>query len=584
MKNTLIILFSLFSQLLFAQWSNGKIAEHVIGQPNFSTYNSGTFTAPQNVAIDYLHNKMYVTDIVNDAVYRFAYPVSSDNPSVEVTFGVSGSPAASQNQFSQPYGIAVHNGALWVSDQSNNRILKFSSAYSVSSNSPNADLVLGQSNYTNSGSSTTQSTFSFPAGIYIDANDNLWVADYANNRVLEFIGADTLTNGAKASLVFGQSDFISSTSGTSSTTFNNPQAVAVYGTNVWVDDYNNNRVLRFDNPAVDGQAASAVLGQADFNSAVTGASVADNNFNYPTDIDIDAAGRLYVSDEGDARILIFNNASAKANNGTADYVIGQFNFTTLTDTNGGQYHFYNDSSPLHNVEGITVDTVNNKLLAVDQDNQRVLQFAASSALPVELTTFAAASTGSATGSPTIELQWNTATEVNNYGFEIERKVVSKEYGVGNNLSLVNRHSSFTEIGFVKGSGNSNSPKNYSFIDDNPPSGEIEYRLEQIDNNGNFKYSQIVTVTFLPTNFELWQNYPNPFNPTTTIRYTIPKTAHVTLKIYDEIGREVTTLINGNKEAGQYNVTFNASKLASGVYFYRLRAGSFDGVKKLILLK
>ncbi len=137
---------------------------------------------------------------------------------------------------------------------------------------------------------------------------------------------------------------------------------------------------------------------------------------------------------------------------------------------------------------------------------------------------------------------------------------------------------------MKGSGNSNSPKNYSFVDDNPPSGTVEYRLKQIDNDGNFKYSQIVTVTSLPTKLELWQNYPNPFNPTTTIQYAIPKAEHVTLKVYDELGKEVSTLVNENKEAGQYSVTFDGNGLASGIYLYSLRCGNFSQVKKLLLLK
>ena len=199
-------------------------------------------------------------------------------------------------------------------------------------------------------------------------------------------------------------------------------------------------------------------------------------------------------------------------------------------------------------------------------------------LPVELTTLSANNLGNK-----VELLWNTATEVNNYGFEIQRSVDSGQESVnGSQSSIDNRQ--WSKVGFVKGSGNSNSPKNYSFIDDNPPSGTVEYRLKQIDNNGNFKYSQIVTVISLPTKFELWQNYPNPFNPTTTIQYAVPKAEHITLKVYDELGNEVTTLVNENKEAGQYRVSFNGSNFASGIYFYRITAGDFTEVKKLMLLK
>jgi Secretion system C-terminal sorting domain len=188
-------------------------------------------------------------------------------------------------------------------------------------------------------------------------------------------------------------------------------------------------------------------------------------------------------------------------------------------------------------------------------------------LPVELTSFTAAENNGK-----VELNWKTATEVNNYGFEIERNPLQR--GV----------QGWVKVGFVEGNGNSNSPKNYSFLDRNPVNGKAEYRLRQIDNDGAFKYSSIVTVNSLPTKFELSQNYPNPFNPVTTIRYSIPKAENVTLKVYDELGKEVSTLVNENKEAGNYKVTFNGAELTSGIYYYRITAGDFTEVKKLMLLK
>ncbi len=190
-------------------------------------------------------------------------------------------------------------------------------------------------------------------------------------------------------------------------------------------------------------------------------------------------------------------------------------------------------------------------------------------LPVELSTFTADILNNK-----VELQWQTATEVNNYGFEVQRTIQNSKLKIQN----------FEKIGFVKGNGNSNSPKNYSFIDDNPPSGTVVYRLKQIDNDGNFKYSQIVTVNSLPTKFELFQNYPNPFNPTTTIKYQINSIEFVSLKVFDALGQEIITLVNENKLPGIYSVRFDGSNLSGGVYFYRLQAGSFYQTKKLVLLK
>jgi len=204
-------------------------------------------------------------------------------------------------------------------------------------------------------------------------------------------------------------------------------------------------------------------------------------------------------------------------------------------------------------------------------------------LPVEMVSFAANVQG-----PEVNLHWQTSTEVNNYGFEIQRSVVSGQQSAISNHPNSTQTESLTnwlKIGFVKGSGNSNSPKQYSFVDQNPTGGNnFDYRLKQVDNNGAYKYSDVIDVKVVPAKYELFQNYPNPFNPATTIKYAVAKAEHVTLKVYDEIGRELLTLVNENKAAGQYNATFDGSKLTSGVYFYRMEAGSFSAVKKLLLLK
>ncbi|MCL5030909.1 MAG: T9SS type A sorting domain-containing protein [Bacteroidetes bacterium] len=170
--------------------------------------------------------------------------------------------------------------------------------------------------------------------------------------------------------------------------------------------------------------------------------------------------------------------------------------------------------------------------------------------------------------------------MNNYGFDIEKSEVSGQ------SSFDNSQSSFVKIGFVKGSGNSNSPKSYSFVDTSIVTGSVEYRLKQIDNDGSFKYSNVVTVNLVPAKYTLYQNYPNPFNPTTTIKYDLPKQSKVELKIYNMLGEEVVTLVNKEQQAGRYSVQFDVSskQLASGVYIYRLQAGNYSSVKKLVLLK
>ena len=183
----------------------------------------------------------------------------------------------------------------------------------------------------------------------------------------------------------------------------------------------------------------------------------------------------------------------------------------------------------------------------------------------------------------VTLNWITATELNNSGFEIERS------------SHTERSRSMTDweiIGFVRGNGTTSETHSYSFVDRNISDGKYSYRLKQIDFDGTFSYSNEVEVDLSqPQTFSLEQNYPNPFNPSTTIKYTIPNVAlsgvegsRVILKIYDVLGNEIATLVNENKPAGNYEVTFDAKNLSSGIYYCKLQAGSFNQTIKMILLK
>jgi hypothetical protein len=185
-------------------------------------------------------------------------------------------------------------------------------------------------------------------------------------------------------------------------------------------------------------------------------------------------------------------------------------------------------------------------------------------LPVELTEF-----GFRKVDFGIELHWKTATELNNSGFEIERK---------------SQGGNWTTLGFVRGAGTTTEAQSYSFLD-RTASGKVQYRLKQIDFDGQFEYSNIIEVDAgLPKQFALEQNYPNPFNPTTTISYQLPVASQVSLKVYDVLGREVMTLVNGKQEAGVYNLSLNGATLSSGIYFYRLQSGNFVQTKKMMLVK
>ena len=176
----------------------------------------------------------------------------------------------------------------------------------------------------------------------------------------------------------------------------------------------------------------------------------------------------------------------------------------------------------------------------------------------------------------IVLNWATATETNNSGFEVERLQDSN----------IEKLKDWESIGFVPGFGTTTEPKAYSFIDEDITTGTYKYRLKQIDFDGSFEYSNEieVAVDFTPKEFVLYQNYPNPFNPKTVISYQLPVTSNVTLKVYDVLGNEVTTLVNEEKQPGVYEVEFDASSLASGMYLYKLQAGDFVQTRKMILTK
>jgi hypothetical protein len=194
-------------------------------------------------------------------------------------------------------------------------------------------------------------------------------------------------------------------------------------------------------------------------------------------------------------------------------------------------------------------------------------------LPVELTSFAANSLNR-----DIKLDWQTKTENNSSRFEVERKVVD--------------NNGWTKIASVNASGNSNSPKQYSYIDRKLNSGKYQYRLKMIDNDGTFSYSNVIeTEVDLPKNYALSQNYPNPFNPSTRIDYQLPFDSKVMVEIYTITGERIASLINQEQKAGYYTLELNAGKmgLSSGVYIYRMIAqnktdASFSQVKKMLMIK
>ncbi|MBT8387737.1 MAG: T9SS type A sorting domain-containing protein, partial [Ignavibacteria bacterium] len=192
-------------------------------------------------------------------------------------------------------------------------------------------------------------------------------------------------------------------------------------------------------------------------------------------------------------------------------------------------------------------------------------------VPVELTSFSAVPE-----SGKIRLIWATAAETNNQQFEIQRRTINQE-----------KIGEWLLVGYREGKGTTTEPQHYNYLDDisNINANAFEYRLKQVDFNGSYSFSEVIRVSNLvPAEYNLEQNYPNPFNPSTEIKFSIPQTTKVSLKVFDVMGREVTALIDEQLEAGKHSLVFNAANLSSGVYYYTIITENFIQTKKMILLK
>ena len=250
-------------------------------------------------------------------------------------------------------------------------------------------------------------------------------------------------------------------------------------------------------------------------------------------------------------------------------------YLNITYSNGNQANSTNLTSIskiTFSGSGINFVLTDNSTVSKDLSTINKMTFSGTDGgnpLPVELINFTSFINGN-----NVVLVWNTATEVNNYGFDIERNIAQKGW---------------EKIGFVKGNGNSSSPQKFSFTDSPHGAGSLSYRLKQIDFNGKYKYSNELNVEIghglsQPTEYKLFQNYPNPFNPATRITYSLPMDGLVSLKVFDILGKEVTTLVNENKKAGSYEIMFDGSRLASGVYIGKMISAHYTSSIKMIIMK
>jgi len=324
-----------------AQFANFPAADRVLGAPNFTTPGTGSDDAtgldyPAGVAVDPTSGKIFVASGGQNRVLRYANLAALANgANAEAALGqpdlTTTTIGTSQTKMKSPYGVFVDGqGRLWVADTFNHRVLMFEGAATLSSGAP-ADLVLGQSTFVTDATAAGGSGMNTPVAVHVDADDDLWVADYFNRRVIGFLNVSSANNGDNAGCVIGQPDFMTTSPGSTDAKLTTPAGVVVDGSgSLWVSDQSNARVLRFDNAGSlpFGSVAAGVLGQTDFTSNTPGLGA--QKFASPQGLAFDTAGNLLVTDLTNNRVLVFRNGANAANGAAAIAVIGQADFASNT--------------------------------------------------------------------------------------------------------------------------------------------------------------------------------------------------------------------------------------------------------------
>ncbi len=319
--------------------------------------------------------------------------------------------------------------------------------------------------------------------------------------------------------------------------------------------------VNFTNPAFEYIDESNILKNSN------GTATTSYNENIVTDILPGNILVININQPAFSNQTQFNSRIAKVDNVISTHKIGRFTLSGISNPAG-----------MFNLEWKTMGSgVNSNIQTLENINPWISSAAtctfinpANIELPVELISFT-----STVSKNSVVLNWKTASEINNSGFEIERKDINSEW---------------KKISSVQGAGTTNEEKEYSYSDPRLNTGKYKYRLKQIDFNGNYEYLNLANEVEVgvPDKFSISQNYPNPFNPTTKVNYDLQFDSKVSIIIYDLTGREVTRMVNTSQPAGYYTVQFNGSNLSSGIYFYNIiaegRNKKFTAAKKMILMK
>ena len=560
------------SQRVHAQnWVNGQPAIFEIGQTGFNqnlqgaTNGANGFYQPEFVVVDPATGKVFVSDSYRDGVLRFSSSAAMQNGATAEAIlglpnlsGFANSQPPTASTLVYPAGLAIDAaGNLWVADASNLRVVRYANAATIPSGTA-ASEVLGQPNFTDYISyieAPTASSMSLPVGVFCSGT-TLWVADYYNFRILRFDNAASKANGAPADAVFSVPSFTYWAS-------QNPLPVAANSLaypnqlyvdaadNLWVADVTNNRVLMFPNAsfAVNatnggiGGPATLVLGQTNFTDNSPGTTA--STMSYPDGVYGDAAGNLYVSEAGNNRVLVFQNAASLPNGAAATYVLGQPDFTSNGSGDGADQLDYPYSVTI--VPGTSGSST--VLMVVEEGNYRVSIWTP----PTLLSLLANSFTGRLQSNGQALLQWQIPDE-GGMGVGGYTQLEYATHDTSGFTDVLNQQSLYPAI------------QNYSYLQVSPAPGANYYRLKLVAPDGSATYSQVVTINVGSGSTGAGLNiYPNPASGTVVV--ALLQTGTASIEIYNSAGGLMQRL----STASTVN-TMTVSGWAAGLYTVRVTQG------------
>lgn len=382
-----------------AQWLNGHQKTYVVGSK--SLVKAGAFSNPNSLVKSAKTGKIFVAD--QNGLHRFANQVGKENilQAEKIFKNATGKPGKLN-------AAALHlddKDNLWIADTENNRVIRLPNASTTDIFLP--DLVLGQPNFTITSGGTRMAQLYKPSSLFVH-NNQLWISDSGNNRVLRYDNVKELKSGATANMMLGTTNKTAAANA-----FASPEQIYVdFEGSLWVADTGNNRVLRFCSAgkAVGGTKADLVLGQDDFNMALDG--TAQNKMTAPTGIYGDDGGRIYVACYADNRVLIFDRPISSGTD--AETVIGQTNFDTQAQ------YTVKEAKALGGPIRVFFD---DKLYVVESDFNRLSVFTPLSTAPVSLVNFTAVKLPGGG----IRVGWETALETKSSYFETYKSSDGKHY-------------------------------------------------------------------------------------------------------------------------------------------------------------